>query len=74
MAGRVIASHLTTKGAHVVEPLRGMAIGARLHWYDAQRTTDAVVPTADAGAVAESLVEGLTTDEAAISRKSNLCH
>ncbi|MGQ5263635.1 DUF6884 domain-containing protein [Micromonospora sp. ZYX-F-536] len=67
-----IASHLRAKGAHVLDPLRGMAIGARLHWYDSQLTTDVVGPTAEPGTMADNLVEGLTTDEAAVRPKEFL--
>lgn len=68
-----IASHLTAKGAHVVDPLRGMAIGARLHWYDSQPTADALRPTAEwPGIIADNLVERLSSDQAAITPKELL--
>ncbi|WP_433130173.1 DUF6884 domain-containing protein [Micromonospora sp. CA-240977] len=68
-----IASHLTAKDARVVDPLRGMAIGARLHWYGAQPTADTVRPTAEGpGITVDDVVERLSADEAAITPKEFL--
>ncbi|MFI7430456.1 DUF6884 domain-containing protein [Micromonospora sp. NPDC049836] len=64
-----IASHLTAKGAHLVDPLRGMAIGARLHWYDTQLTAEALRPIVDGPGVVivDNAVERLSSGDAAVT-------